>query len=236
MIQRIPAERRHCADHGWLQACWLFSFDSYQDRENIHFGTLRVFNDDVIALGRGFPEHPHEEFEIVTVPLSGTLSHTDSTGARGSVSAGEVQHMTAGTGIRHAEMNAGPEPVHSYQIWFYPRERGLPPGYDQMHFAPGSWHNRLLPLVSGEGLPDTLPLHADATLYRAAWDTGHAETVETHSFRRVFIYVASGSLMVDDITLDPLDQARIHPEGARLPLEAVTDCELVVIDSGPWEA
>jgi redox-sensitive bicupin YhaK (pirin superfamily) len=230
MMQRIPARDRHCEDHGWLRTCWLFSFDTYHDPDNVHFGALRVFNDDVIAPYRGFPEHPHREMEIITIPLSGTLTHTDSTGAHGTVSAGEVQHMSAGSGVRHAEENAGDEPVHLYQIWLLPREAGLPPSYDQQRFDPARWHNRLTPVASGQGYPDVVPIHADATIYRATLDAGCEETFPTHTFRRLFFYITEGTLEVEGTALEPGDQGRLHPESTQVHLKALTACAFVLVD------
>ncbi|OPZ81654.1 MAG: Quercetin 2,3-dioxygenase [bacterium ADurb.Bin429] len=233
MLQRIPAEARHCEDHGWLRTCWLFSFDTYHDPENMHFGALRVFNDDVVAPGQGFPEHPHREMEIITLPLSGALTHTDSTGAHGTVGPNEIQHMSAGTGVRHAEMNAGNEPVHLYQIWIIPREAGLPPSYDQRRFDPARWHNRITPLASGQGIPDTVPIHADATIYRAAFDEGFVDIFETHTFRRLFFYVTGGVLEVEDAVLGPGDQGRLHPEGTQVHMKVLMACDFVLIDVPP---
>jgi quercetin 2,3-dioxygenase len=135
MIERIAAAHRHFRDFGWLKTHWLFSFDDYNDPENINFSSLRVFNDDIIAPHSGFPLHGHKEMEIITVMLSGELTHEDSLGNRATIRAGDIQRMTAGRGIRHSEFNHGDIPVHLYQLWIEPRERGLRPSFQEFNFA-----------------------------------------------------------------------------------------------------
>jgi len=228
MIRIIAAAARHHEEIEWLSTYWLFSFSDYYDPENVHFALLRVFNDDVIAPQAGFPLHGHQEMEIITIPLSGELTHEDNAGHRAVVRAGDVQRMSAGTGIRHAEMNLGSEPAHLYQIWFFPTQPGIVPDYAQRAFAPVAWQNRLLPLVSGHSLPDTLTMNADATLYRAALDSGTVIDF-TPRGRNVFIYLTSGAVIVNDATLSAGDQARITGE-AVLRLTAVEGAEMMLID------
>lgn len=229
MIQHIPAAARYHAQQGWLETYWLFSFDQYMDPNNIRWGALRVFNDDVVQPGRGFPTHPHREYEIITIPLAGAITHTDSMGHRTTVSAGEVQRMSAGTGVEHAEYNLGEEPLHLYQIWITPREASLPPSYEQQRFDPAGWQHRLQPLVSGQGLPETVSMHADGTIYRGVFSPGESFAHPAGSDQRVFIYVTSGTLGVNEATLATGDQARITDE-APLQCEAIDACELILID------
>ncbi|WP_269850190.1 pirin family protein [Methanosarcina horonobensis] len=125
MIRIIPAEARHLEDSGWLKSYMLFSFSNYYDPENIKFGSLRVFNDDTVQPGRGFSTHPHSEMEIISVVLEGEITHEDNMGNRGTLGKGEVQRVTAGTGILHSELNRGKEPLHFYQIWILPSRSGL---------------------------------------------------------------------------------------------------------------
>ena len=125
MIKTIRADERHFSDYGWLKTYWLFSFDTYHDPANLNHGALRVFNDDVVKPGTGFPTHSHREMEIITTVLSGEVTHEDSLGNRAVIRPGDVQRMTAGTGIAHSEYNRGSGPVHFYQIWIFPDERGL---------------------------------------------------------------------------------------------------------------
>ena len=136
MCQIVPSEQRYHFHNDWLSAYWHFSFDHYYDPDNVSFGPLSVFNDDTIQPGKGFPTHGHKEMEIVTCVLAGELEHRDSTGGHGTIGAGEVQRMTAGTGIRHSEFNASTEaPLHLLQIWILPNEAGLKPGYQQKSFS-----------------------------------------------------------------------------------------------------
>src|SRR5512139_2308538 len=170
MIQIIPADKRHFSDFGWLKTYWLFSFSNYYDPSNIQFGALRVFNDDVVAPGAGFPTHPHEEMEIVTIPLQGEMTHEDSMGNKGVIKANDVQRMSAGTGLTHSEFNLADKPVHFYQIWIFPDSKGLNPTYDQRSFSPVTFRNRLVPVASGQGIPETVTFHTDATIYRSELD------------------------------------------------------------------
>jgi len=130
MIHVIRADERHFTDFGWLKTYWLFSFSEYYDPTNIQFGALRVFNDDVVAPHTGFGTHPHEEMEIITIVLDGEVTHEDSLGTKAVMRAGDVQRMSAGTGIQHSEFNLGEAPVHFYQFWLYPDICGLAPSYD----------------------------------------------------------------------------------------------------------
>jgi redox-sensitive bicupin YhaK (pirin superfamily) len=229
MIQHIPASQRHFSDFGWLKTYWLFSFDSYHDPQNIHWGALRVFNDDRIDGGQGFPMHPHREMEIVTIVHSGELTHEDSADHKGVIRPGDVQRMTAGTGIQHSEFNYGKDPVDLFQIWILPREGSLKPGYAQKNY--GSIEpNVLKPLVSGHPLPGALDMHADASIYMAHLEPGKKITYEANPARRIFMYVVEGSLHVNTVQLERRDQARIKEE-AVLNIEANSDARFVLIDA-----
>lgn len=229
MFKIIPADQRHFSDFGWLKTYWLFSFSSYYDPDNIQFGALRVFNDDVVEPGKGFPTHPHEEMEIITIPLNGQLTHEDSMGNKSIINHGDVQRMSAGTGLTHSEFNLHNEPVHFYQIWIYPDQKGLEPTYDQRTFDPESWKNRLFPVASGQGLPDTVTFHTNATIYLSQLDSGKEVGFEADSSRRIFVYLTSGKLDVDGEHLSEKDQIRIDPDG-KIRLQAVEDSSLVLID------
>jgi redox-sensitive bicupin YhaK (pirin superfamily) len=225
----IRASERHAGDFGWLKTYWLFSFAHYYDPRNIQFGALRVFNDDVVQPGTGFPTHPHEEMEIVTVVLSGEITHEDSMGTRAVIRAGDVQRMSAGTGLTHSEFNLAAEPVHFYQIWIYPDETGLPPSYDQRTFDPEAWKNRLLPVASGQGRAGAVTFHTNATIYRAGLEAGREITFTPDGARRVFVYLTQGELTVNGERLGTNDQARIEAEET-LRLQAVRDAQFVLID------
>jgi redox-sensitive bicupin YhaK (pirin superfamily) len=229
MIDVIRADQRHFTDRGWLKTYWLFSFASYFDPHNIQFGALRVFNDDVVEPGTGFPTHPHEEMEIVTVVLDGEITHEDSMGNKAVIKAGDVQRMSAGTGLTHSEFNLADAPVHFYQIWIFPDVPGLEPTYDQRTYQPSEWKNRLLPVASGQDIPNTVTFHTDATIYRADLESGKQAVFDKTGGRRIFIYLTSGQLAVDDEILQAKDQARVDVD-APLTLKAVEDSELILID------
>ncbi len=229
MIQIIPAQKRHFSDFGWLKTYWLFSFSDYYDPSNIQFGALRVFNDDVVQPGTGFPTHPHREMEIITIVLNGEMTHKDSMGNTAIIKAGDVQRMSAGTGLTHSEFNLAHTPVHFYQVWISPDIRNLDPSYDQKSFALSSWKNHLFPVASGQGLTDVVTFHTDATLYRADLDTGRVLDYRAEDTRRIFLYVTSGDIDVNDKALHAGDQARIDLE-PDLHLAARTDTRFILID------
>jgi redox-sensitive bicupin YhaK (pirin superfamily) len=231
MIKRVAANERHFQDFGWLKTYWLLSFDTYYDPLNTHWGTLRVFNDDVVEGKQGFPTHPHREMEIVTLVHSGELTHEDSMGNRGVIRPGEVQRMSAGTGITHSEMNAGSEPCHLYQIWIFPQEKGIKPGYEQKSF-PDRPDNELMPVASGQNRPGALTMHADATIYKGALEAGKSLDYRMEIERRVFVYVSEGDLTVSGERLQKGDQARIRDEAA-LRFTATAPSDFILINAPP---
>jgi len=229
MIRVIRASERHFSDYHWLQTYWLFSFADYYDPDNIQFGALRVVNDDVVQPQRGFGTHPHEEMEIITIVLSGEVTHEDSLGTKAVIRAGDVQRMSAGTGIRHSEFNLGDVPAHFYQIWIYPDETGIKPSYGQQSFAGVDRTNRLLPVASGQGLPNVVTFHTNATIYLSELRAQQTITHQTDGSRRVFIYMTEGDLEVEGERIHPQDQARLDPQGP-VELTAVSDASFVLID------
>lgn len=229
MIEIIKSDKRHFTDFGWLQTYWLFSFSDYFDPHNIQFGALRVFNDDIIKPGTGFPTHPHEEMEIITIMLKGEMTHQDSMGNEAVIKAGDVQRMSAGTGLTHSEFNLAEDPVHFYQIWILPDKAGLEPSYDQRNYDSREWKNRLFPVASGQNLEETVTFHTNATIYRCALDAGVEVNHGTTAMRRIFIYLTEGQIIANGLTLDVKDQARIDIEEPLL-LNAQKDSELILID------
>jgi redox-sensitive bicupin YhaK (pirin superfamily) len=229
MVRIIRANERHFSDFGWLQTYWLFSFSDYYDPNNIQFGALRVFNDDVVQPGMGFPTHPHQEMEIVTIVLEGQITHADSMGNKAVIRAGDVQRMSAGTGLTHSEFNLADTPVHFYQIWIYPDEKGLTPTYDQRNFAEASWKNKLVPVASGQGIGEVVTFHTDATIYRGDFGRDKDVRFETGENRRIFVYVTDGQVQVDEDRLKSKDQARIDPEDC-IHLKALSDAKVILID------
>lgn len=228
LIDIIPASRRETRDLGWLQTHWLFSFDDYFDPENVEFGVLRVFNDDAIASGKGFPAHRHSEMEIVTLVLQGQLVHRDSAGNEGFLKEGEVQRMSAGTGVLHSELNKGKEPLHIYQLWFLPDRGGLKPSYQQGSFPFSKWTNALLPLVSGLAKEGALTMSSPATVYGGALEAGRRSSSKGGR-RKLFIYMTSGDLTVDDKVIGPGDQVRTVVNG-ELVLSSEKGARFVLIE------
>jgi len=231
MIHIIRAEDRYHFANEWLSTYWLFSFDHYYDPQNVSFGPLRVFNDDIIQPGRGFDMHRHREMEIVTYVLSGALEHRDSTGGHGITRAGEVQRMSAGTGIAHAEFNASTiEPVHLMQIWVLPAQKGLAPSYEQAHFAPEERIGKLLLVASGRGESErAVKIDQDAAFYVSTVRPEDTLTHELDAKRRAFLYVIDGNVTINGHELATGDQARISAE-TRLEISTGSHGEMILID------
>lgn len=214
MIDIIKAKERHFQNHGWLKTFWLFSFDSYYNPKNVQFGALRVFNDDKVEAGQGFDMHRHREMEIVTIVLSGAITHQDSLGNRKRVIAGEIQVMSAGTGIKHSEYNLEDKELHLYQIWFLPNQSELTPSYDQKDFSKIERSNRLLTVTSGKNEDnDALYINADARLSLGQLDKAKSFKHTTGQNEKAFVYVIDGKLKVNGLDLKSGDQARIESEG-----------------------
>ena len=231
MINTIKADQRHHANFGWLDARWHFSFGDYHDPANMGFGPLRVFNDDIVAGGGGFEPHPHRDMEIITYVIDGELAHKDNLGNGDVIHPGEVQVMSAGTGIVHAEFNNSPDrPVHLNQIWIQPRTRNLPPRWEQRPFNRDQRSNRLLPVVSGAaGIDGTLRIDQDATMYVSSLDAGKSVTHQLKPNRRAYLFVIRGSLSLNGSSLSQGDQARVENE-ASLSIAAQDSAEFVLID------
>jgi len=232
MIRIIPAEARHLEDSGWLKSYMLFSFSNYYDPDNVQLGSLRAFNDDTVQPGRGFSTHHHSEMEIISVVLEWEITHEDNIGNRGTLGKGKVQHVTAGTGILHSELNGGKEPLHFYQIWILPSRSGLEPSYSQKKFEDSECRNRLLPVASGQGFENALKINTDATIYRSSLEKGHVIHFNTQDNRRTFIYISSGELSISGQRIGQGDQARIDMEQA-VHMESVSSdmpAEFMFID------
>jgi redox-sensitive bicupin YhaK (pirin superfamily) len=229
MIKIIKAKDRHFSDFEWLQTYWLFSFSNYYDPHNIQFGALRVFNDDVVKQGTGFPTHPHNEMEIVTIVLEGEIAHEDSMGNKAVIKAGDVQRMSAGTGLTHSEFNLADKPVHFYQIWILPDKKELEPTYDQKSFDSSLWKNKLFPIASGQEIDNTVTFHTDATIYRCDLDAQKEITFKTNGCRRIFIYLTEGTLIVNTKEINSKDQMRIDLE-ENIEILAKSDSSFIFID------
>lgn len=195
MLRLRPADQRGRADHGWLETRHTFSFGSYADPQHARFRVLRVMNEDWIAPGHGFGLHPHRDMEILTYVLEGELAHEDSLGSRGLLRAGELQRMTAGSGISHSESNPSPtQAVHLYQIWLLPRERGLPPSYEQRSFPRHERLNRWQLVAGPRGPGDALVIEQDACVYLAELTAGDALDYALAADRHAWLQVLRGQV------------------------------------------
>lgn len=228
MITKIQAQERYTADHGWLTSYHLFSFAEYYDPKNMNFGVLRVFNDDTIDRESGFGPHPHRDMEIVTIILEGELTHEDSMGNTKVIRKGEVQYMSAGTGVIHSEMNYAPESVHLYQLWFTPRTMRLPPMYDQRDFSEME-KNMLVLVVSGEKVESSIHFQSDATVYLCELEAGKNVAYEPQEGRGVFIYVTRGTVEIGGIPFSQGDQGRVIEESA-LSVTTTKSSAFILID------
>src|SRR5262245_39094575 len=194
-MQIIKAKDRVHLESDWLSAYWLFSFDRYYDPDNVTFGPLRVFNHDTVAGGGGFPTHPHREMEIVTYVLDGALRHRDSTGGEGLIHAGEVQRMTAGTGVAHSEFNASDkDTVKLLQMWVLPERAGLKPSYEQKQFTIDQRTGVLLPIASGQDTPGVVKVNQDVTFYVSRLRANDHVAHDLKPERRAFVYVIDGAI------------------------------------------
>lgn len=230
MIKVIPAKDRHFNDLGWLKTYWLFSFDSYHDPQNMNFGSLRVFNDDVVEAGGGFPPHAHAEMEIITIVLSGAVTHSDSMGNKEVIRAGDVQRMTAGTGVRHSEFNFEDEPLHLYQIWIMPDKRGMTPSYEQKTLRVADLKNQLRTVASSSATgTDIVSLNTDAAIHLSDLDEGSEQHFDNPKSRRLFLYVTSGALDVNGVRLNQNDQGRIEGETA-LMIKALQPSRFIMVE------
>ncbi len=228
MIQVRKSEDRGHFDHGWLDTRHTFSFGMYHDAAHMGFRSLRVINEDVVAPGKGFGEHPHQDMEIITYVLQGALAHRDSLGNGESIRPGDVQRMTAGTGIEHSEFNASKtDPVHLLQIWIRPRKRGLQPGYEQkrFEFPPG----KLLLVASPDGAAGSVKIETDALLYAGRLAKGQSAQIELGPGRHAWIQVARGEIEANGTQLRPGDGAAISDE-PKVALRAPSDAEVLVFD------
>ncbi len=230
MITLRASQDRGHFDFGWLDTRHTFSFGRYIDRRHVSFRALRVINEDVVAPGAGFPQHPHEDMEIVTYVLAGTLAHSDSLGSVQTLSPGEVQRMSAGRGIEHSEFNASKaEPVHLLQIWLLPREQGIEPSYEQKRFARESLRNRLCPIVTPDAREGSLKVHQDASIYAARLDAGASVVFEPARGRHAWVQVARGEITLNATSLRGGDGAAVSEE-KRLSIVATAGSEVLVFD------
>lgn len=232
MIRVRPSGERGRFDHGWLDTAHTFSFADYRDPRWVRFRTLRVLNEDVVAPGRGFGMHPHADMEILTVVLSGALRHEDSMGNGSVIRPGEIQRMTAGTGVTHAERNASEtEPVHLLQIWILPERRGLAPGYEQAAVNPEAERGRLAVLASPRPGRGAVSLHQDAEVLAARLAPGDAVAHPLGHGRGAWVQVAEGSVTLNGHALAAGDGAAVEGEEA-VEIRATSPARVLLFDLG----
>lgn len=201
------ASTRGAANHGWLNAKHSFSFANWYDPERTHFGSLRVLNDDIVAKGAGFGTHPHDNMEIITIPLSGSLKHQDSMGNSSIIKAGEVQVMSAGTGIQHSEFNPShEEDLNLFQIWIFPNKRNVEPRYDQFLIDTSRMHNHFLQLVSPNKEDDGTWIHQNAWIHMAEIDENKTLHYDLHAKNNgVYFMVVEGEFQIENQKLEQKD-------------------------------
>ena len=223
------ADERGKANLGWLKSRHSFSFGHYYDPANMGFGPLRVINEDHIAPGGGFPTHPHSDMEIVTYVLSGALEHKDSLGTGSVIHPGDVQRMTAGTGIRHSEFNAsGQEPVHLLQIWILPERAGLKPSYEQKFFSEEEKRGNAL-IASRDGRGGSVTIHQDASVFATQLENGEQVTHTLHQGRGIWVQVARGSIAANGLVLEAGDAIAIEGPG-ELQIAGKDSAEALIFD------
>ncbi len=237
MLTLRKSNERGFADHGWLKSFHSFSFADYHDPKHMGFGNLRVINEDRIAPGTGFGTHGHRDMEIVSYVLSGELAHKDSMGngeagaaQAGVIRPGDVQRMSAGTGVRHSEFNHAPkDTTHFLQIWIEPSQRGIEPGYEQKHFDAGSKSGTLRLVASADGRDGSVTIHADAAIYSGLFAAGQAVKRELDPSRKAYVHLVRGSLDVNGQHLQAGDALRIENE-TLLEIDNGVDAEVLVFD------
>jgi redox-sensitive bicupin YhaK (pirin superfamily) len=230
MIKIRKSQDRGKTQTNWLDSKHTFSFAHYYDPEYTNVGALRVINEDIVKGGTGFDSHPHRNMEIITYILEGSLEHKDSLGTGSIIKPGEVQRMSAGTGIIHSEFNPQPDqPVHLLQIWIVPEKTGLPPSYEQKDFSQKRQVNTLTLLASHDGLDDSLTIHQDASMYVLDLEPDHSFNYEPDPERITWLQIARGTITLNDQTLNQGDGAEICQESA-LKFQAKEKSEIIIFD------
>ena len=230
MIDVRPFSSLGGANHGWLNAKHHFSFANYYDPSRMGWGRLRVWNDDEIGAKSGFPPHPHSDMEIITYVRTGAITHEDSMGNRGRTGAGDVQVMSAGTGVRHSEFNLEDETTTLFQIWIETDKPGAKPGWGAKAFPKADRTGRFSVLASGDDADDALTINADAKVLGATLNAGESITYSLGEGRRAYLVPAAGAVEVNGVALNARDGAAIVDE-ATVTITATVDAELVMVDS-----
>ena len=209
MLRHIPFNSLYIAEHGWLTSRFHFSFAEYHNINNIHFGSLRVMNDDLVQPHKGFGTHPHRDMEIISYVVSGELTHADSMGNTESLSRGAIQYLSAGTGITHSEMNDGDEIAHFIQTWIVPHDKGLEPQYGSKSFEKKERHNQWLHLVGPKGSDAHINIYQDASMYACELDDAFILEFEVQSSRQLYIKLMEGSANINGTLFKSGDAAEV---------------------------
>jgi hypothetical protein len=229
MMTLVRSHERGHANHGWLDSFHTFSFADYYNPRRMGYRSLRVINEDRVEAGMGFPTHPHANMEIISYVLDGGLEHKDSMGTGSIIRPGDVQRMSAGTGVTHSEYNASPtDEVHFLQIWLVPAQRGLAPSYEQEHFAADDKRGALRVIASPDGRDGSVTVHQDVALYATLLDAGQAVRHALRAGRGAWVHVARGTARVNGETLRAGDAAAVEGEDVRL--EGVDGAEVLLFD------
>jgi redox-sensitive bicupin YhaK (pirin superfamily) len=233
-VQEIRrAGDRGYADHGWLKSYHSFSFADYRDPRHVHFGPLRVINEDRVVPGAGFGTHGHRDMEIISYVLDGELAHKDSTGTSSTIRPGDVQRMSAGRGVQHSEFNGSHErPVHFLQIWIIPDTFGIPAGYEEKHFGEHEKRGRLRLIASRDGADGSVRIQQDAKVYAGLFDGAERAELPVAAGRLVYVHVARGSVTANGEPLSAGDALKLQDE-TRLTLVDGREAEVLVFDLPP---
>ncbi|MFN3756184.1 MAG: pirin family protein [Flavobacterium sp.] len=225
------ANSRGHADHGWLQAYHSFSFSNWYNPEKVHFGVLRVLNDDTIAAGMGFGMHPHDNMEIITIPLEGDLAHKDSMGNEAIIKFGDVQVMSAGTGVRHSEFNPNADQrTKLLQIWLFPNRQNVEPRYQQISLNVEDRHNRLQQILSPHSEDEGVWIHQDAWFHMGKFEEGISTEYELKKKGNgIYLFVISGTISINDTVLETRDAIGIS-NSQKINIKAETHAEFLIID------
>jgi quercetin 2,3-dioxygenase len=228
LYKYIKSDSRGGANHGWLKAKHSFSFANYYDPERVHFGALRVLNDDIVAPSEGFGKHPHDNMEIITIPIKGELRHEDSIGNSSVITAGEIQVMSAGSGVFHSEMNNSTQSdVELLQIWVFPNEKGVTPRYDQKRLSTEAVKNQLLNIIQpkGENNPGAIWIYQNAWFYLGEFDSDREEIYRTKSIDNgIYVFVIEGEVKVQNYLLSKRDAlAVINADELRIEITKGTN-------------
>jgi hypothetical protein len=230
MIEIRRSDERGHADHGWLNSFHSFSFANYHDPAHMGFGALRVINEDRVKPGQGFGTHSHRDMEIISYVLEGGLAHKDSMGNGSVIRAGDVQRMSAGTGVAHSEFNASDrEPVHFLQIWIEPSVRGIAPSYEEKRFEPDARRGRLRLIASPDGREGSVTIHQDAFLYAGLLDGDEAVEHDAQAGRRIYVHVVRGEAQANGQALAAGDAMKISGE-SKVRIDRARDAEVLLFD------